>query len=427
MVRTVRSVKLGRRACADGRMRGAAVYVGVPRGEHGCTIELDESEGADDAEEADWSWLIGMNVARQADIDAKLAGTRGALAASVAVLRASAQREKLSEYAYVRSLGSAEYAGAAAAAAPSTRHTLPLGVFTVFCGGVGGGNVSPVRGVCVCPVGVASFAEAARAAAEVYHMARRLVVAAHGTAAADTGLDGGMAPPSAYLDEPLALATRAIGELGLEGRVQLWVDMDASQMYCDGGDGGGCGYNLSVKGAVPTVVPPARLLTVYRVWAERYPLVCLQDPFYAEADAPADDRNAWVEACESLVPLVASSRPERVPRCPCPLLALRAGDTVTGFGERRRRAASESGVRAVALRVDATEDAKDATLAAALGVQVVKFGAPVRGENTAKVNELIRIEEECAALGRCQYGKLHVLDCKPPSFQANGVAVPASK
>ena len=48
----------------------------------------------------------------------------------------------------------------------------------------------------------------------------------------------------------------------------------------------------------------------------------------------------------------------------------------------------------VSHRSGETEDSFISDLAVGIGAQQVKFGAPARGERTAKYNQLLRIEEE---------------------------------
>jgi enolase len=62
--------------------------------------------------------------------------------------------------------------------------------------------------------------------------------------------------------------------------------------------------------------------------------------------------------------------------------------------------AYEHGLRVVVShRSGETEDPFISDLAVALGAQMIKTGAPARGERTAKYNRLLRIEEELSGLG----------------------------
>ena len=373
-------------------MDAVEVVISTSRGQHSCTMQCTEDSISTNT---DLSWAHGMNVTKQSDFDAKL-NTPFALLTSIAFARAGANFERISEYAYFKA--KLEATGLINRTRISV---LPLPVFTIFSGGVDGGNTSPIRGVAICPLGAATFAEAARMASEIFHIAKHIVQTEQGFDAGNVSIHGGLCSPSASIDYPLDVTHRAIIQAKAEGRAELWIDIGAEDLYKANGH-----YELSEKSIVSTEVTPTQLLGLYRSWCERYPIWAFEDPFYAEPGSSEEDRNAWKETA-SLVKLLATARYKRVPCCGCPIVGLDASHTLAGFAEHR---AELRGIGTLAIRSDTTVDPKEATLAAVAGVEIIRCGAIGLGQTSAKVNELIRIEEELAPVGKAAYGKKHVFE-----------------
>lgn len=174
--------------------------------------------------------LRGADATPQADVDARLCrldgtdnksrlGANAILGASMAVARAAAQSAGQPLY---RSLGGEE------------ARLLPVPMFNVLNGGVHADNSVDVQEFMIAPVGAASFREAVRMGAEVYHTLKSLLKqAGHTTAVGD---EGGFAPMLKANAEALDLLMQAIERAGLKPGtdVVLALDPASSEFYEDG-------------------------------------------------------------------------------------------------------------------------------------------------------------------------------------------------
>ena len=125
-------------------------------------------------------------------------------------------------------------------------HVLPLPLMNVINGGVHADNELELQEFMLAPVGAASFSEALRWGAEIYHALRSLLKE-QGLATA-VGDEGGFAPQVATAAEALELPGRAIEAAGLEpgDEVALAMDPACSELYRDGS------YHLEGKDRTPT-------------------------------------------------------------------------------------------------------------------------------------------------------------------------------
>jgi enolase len=270
-------------------------------------------------------------------------------------------------------------------------HVMPVPCFNVVNGGAHADNSVDVQEFMIVPVGAASFAEAVRWGAEVFH-ALHDVLRARGLSTG-VGDEGGFAPDLATNEEAVELLVEAISRANLEAGEEIAIapDVASTELYENGS------YNFKGEGVVRSA---ADLVAMYGGWLDRFPIVSIEDPF-AE-----DDWDAWklgTQALGARTQLVGDdlfvTNPVRFGRgiddgvANAILIKVNQIGTLTetlDVIEMARRA----GYRCMmSHRSGETEDTTIADLAVATGVGQIKTGAPNRGERTAKYNQLLRIEE----------------------------------
>lgn len=264
-----------------------------------------------------------------------------------------------------------------------TTPRLPLPQFNVLNGGTHAGFVRDIQEHMIVPRG--PFPEALQYAGEVYHRLGETLKERFGAAATHLADEGGYAPQQlrdtrARLD----LLMHVIEELGHD--VSLALDAAASEFFEDGK------YLLGDRS-----LSAGELVDVYRDLAATYPLVSLEDGMAEE------DWEGWQELTRAVnIQIVGDdllvTNPERIRTalekraCNALLLKVNQIGTVTETLEATRLALDNGWKIVVSHRSGETEDPFIADLAVALGDQC-KFGAPARGERTAKYNQLLRLAE----------------------------------
>jgi len=187
------------------------------------------------------------------------------------------------------------------------------------------------------------------------------------------------------------------------------LDVAASEFVGDDGI-----YRLGSDGLSLT---SEELIDTYEDWLSDYPIISIEDGM-GEADW-----NGWTTMMERIgdrVNLVGDDLYTTNPALIRRGIELRASNsvliklnqigTVTETLEAIRIARQIGWGTVISHRSGETEDTTVADLAVGLAAGQIKFGAPARGERTAKYNRLLRIEEElCDAAkfaGRSVYGTL---------------------
>jgi enolase len=147
-------------------------------------------------------------------------------------------------------------AGAAESGKPLYRHIadlaghkeiiMPVPAFNVINGGSHAGNKLAMQEFMLLPVGAANFRDAMRIGSEIYHNLKSVIKAKYGMDACNVGDEGGFAPNIQDNMEGLELLKVAIEKAGYTGRVQIGMDVAASEFYTEDGR-----YNLDFKSKTP--------------------------------------------------------------------------------------------------------------------------------------------------------------------------------
>jgi enolase len=307
-------------------------------------------------------------------------GANAILGASLAAARASAADAGVSLF---RHLGGDDAV------------TLPVPMMNVINGGAHAANSIDLQEFMVVPVGAASFSEAVRIGAEVYHALKK-VLGDRGLATG-VGDEGGFAPDLESSEAAIEAILEAAERAGLLEQVALALDPATSEVFADGV------YRFEGREKTSAEMP-----TFWAELLERYPIVSIED------GAAEDDWDSWralTEQAGDRVQLVGDdlfvTNPERLQQgidrgvANSILVKVNQIGTLTETIEAVRLAHANGYSAVMSHRSGETEDATIADLAVALGTGQIKTGAPARSDRVAKYNQLLRIEEELG--GRAVY------------------------
>ncbi len=319
-------------------------------------------------------------------------GANAALGVSLAVAHAAAAQLSVPLYRYLGGPGAC---------------ILPVPFFNVVNGGAHADNSIDFQEFMIAPLGLPSFAEALRAGAEVNASLRRIAKSrGYNT---NVGDEGGIAPDLDSTRAALDLISEAIEDAGYVpgSDVALAADPASSEFHQEDG------YHLDGK-----VLPRESLVEVMDELVGAYKIVSIED------GCAEDDWDGWrllTDKLGSRTQLVADDltvtnqellRKAIAEGCGNALLVKpnqigTLSDTLEAIEIARRAGWAAM----MSHRSGETEDVTIAHLAVATGVGQLKTGATVRGERTAKYNELLRIEEQLGAGAR--YGGWEALPAGP--------------
>jgi len=382
---------------ADGSRGRAAVPSGASTGTHEA-VELRDGgkryggkgvRGAVEAVNGEiFDALGGMDAEGQVKIDETMIaldgtpnkgrlGANAILGVSLAVAKAAAAANKLPLYRYV---------GGTAA------RILPVPMMNVVNGGVHADNPIDFQEFMIVPLGLATFAEALRAGAEIFHTLRAaLKKAGHNT---NVGDEGGFAPNLASAEAALDLIQGAIEQAGYKigADVMIALDPAASEFFSDGA------YRYKGEGKTRS---PAEQVDYLATLFKNYPIVSIEDGM-AE-----DDYAGWKmltqkigARCQLVGDDIFVTNVARLTDGIKNGIANSILIKVNQIGTLSETLAAvetahKAGYTAVmSHRSGETEDSTIADLAVATNCGQIKTGSLARSDRTAKYNQLLRIEEE---------------------------------
>jgi enolase len=239
-----------------------------------------------------------------------------------------------------------------------------------------------------------------RQGAEVYQKLKSLTKKRYGQSAGNVGDEGGVAPDIQTAEEALDLITDAIEEAGYTGQIKIAMDVASSEFY----KADEKKYDLDFKNPDSDKskwITYEQLADQYKQLAAKYPIVSIEDPF-AE-----DDWEAWsyfYKTSGSDFQIVGDdltvTNPEFIKKaietkaCNALLLKVNQIGTITeAINAAKDSFAAGWGVM-VSHRSGETEDVTIADIVVGLRAGQIKTGAPARSERLAKLNQILRIEEE---------------------------------
>ncbi|KAF3062327.1 Enolase [Daldinia childiae] len=314
-------------------------------------------------------------------------GANAILGVSLAIAKAGAAEKNVPLYAHVSDL-----------AGTKKPYVLPVPFLNVLNGGSHAGGRLAFQEFMIVPSKAPSFSEALRQGAEVYQKLKVLAKKNYGQSAGNVGDEGGVAPDIQTAVEALDLITEAIEQAGYTGQMNIAMDVASSEFYKEDVKK----YDLDFKN--PDSDPSKwityeELAALYSDLVKKYPIVSIEDPF-AE-----DDWEAWsyfykTQDIQIVGDDLTVTNPIRIKKA----IELKAANSLLlkvnqiGTLTESIQAAKDSyadgwGVM-VSHRSGETEDVTIADIVVGIRAGQIKTGAPARSERLAKLNQILRIEEE---------------------------------
>ena len=332
--------------------------------------------------------IIGLDAEEQAFVDMALIdldgtenksrlGANAMLAVSMAVAKAAAEEAGLPLYRYFGGSGPM---------------SMPVPMMNVINGGAHANNNLDIQEFMILPVGAASFREALRCGAEVFHHLKKLVdKKGYPTTVGD---EGGFAPNVSGNDEAIELILRAIESAGYTpGQdVVLGLDCASSEFYKEGK------YVLASEKLELSSEAFADYLATL---ADRYPIISIEDGM-AEGDWAG-----WKVLTDKLgkrVQIVGDDLFVTNPKilregiqkgiANSILIKINQIGTLTETFAAVEMAKRAGYTNVISHRSGETEDSTIADIAVGLNAGQIKTGSLSRSDRIAKYNQLLRIEED---------------------------------
>jgi len=334
------------------------------------------------------SELIGIDAIDQVSVDRLLIsidgtenksrlGANALLGVSLAVAHASAESVGLPLYRYLGGAGA---------------RTLPVPLVNILNGGKHATDSTDFQEFMIVPLGAPTFREGLRWAAETFHALGRLLHAEGLTTT--VGDEGGYAPSLGSNEDAIGAVLTAIERAGYAPGEQIAIALDpaTTELFSDGR------YTLAREDRALTGV---ELIDIWADWAERYPIVSLEDGLaeddwagWAQLTARLGDRLQLVGDDLLVTNTTRLARAIRERAANSILVKLNQIGTLTETIEAVEMAQRAGWTAVISHRSGETEDTTIADLAVALNAGQIKTGSVSRSERIAKYNRLLRIEQE---------------------------------
>jgi enolase len=324
-------------------------------------------------------------------------GANALLAVSLATARAAANYSEVPLYRYL--------------GGPNAR-TLPVPMMNIINGGAHADNNVDFQEFMIVPIGAATFAEALRMGAEIFHSLKS-VLKKKGYATS-VGDEGGFAPNLRSNEEAVETILEAIGKAGYAAgsEVSLALDPAASEFY----DGKAYVFKKSDGRRLSS----EQMAMFWTGWAKQYPIISIEDGM-AE-----NDWAGWKTLTDSVgrrIQLVGDDLFVTNTRflqkgidlgvANSILIKVNQIGTLSETLECIELAKTHGRTAVISHRSGETEDPFIADLAVATNAGQIKTGSLSRTDRIAKYNQLLRIEEDLqgAALfpGRAAFYQLESL------------------
>jgi enolase len=333
--------------------------------------------------------IIGMEVTDQVAIDQRMLeldgteyksnlGANAILGVSLAVAKAAAEDVGLPLYQYIGGSNAKE---------------LPLPMMNIINGGAHADNNVDIQEFMIMPAGAATFAEALRMGAEIFHALKGVLKAkGYNTAVGD---EGGFAPNLKSNEEALEVIVEAIAKAGYKpgDDVLLALDVASSELFKDGA------YHL--ENEAQPVKSAAELVDFYENLVNKYPIISIEDGM-AE-----NDWEGWRLLTERLgrrIQIVGDDLFVTNPKilkegiqkgiANSILIKLNQIGTLTETLDAIEMAKRAGYTTVISHRSGETEDTTLADLAVAVNAGQIKTGSLCRTDRVCKYNQLLRIEDE---------------------------------
>jgi len=270
---------------------------------------------------------------------------------------------------------------------------LPTPMMNILNGGSHADNTVDIQEFMIMPVGAATFREALRMGAEVFHNLKS-VLKGKGMNTA-VGDEGGFAPDLSTNEEAIQVILEAIEKAGYKAGedVKIALDVAATEFY----DAEADIYNLTGEGVSRT---SEEMVAYYEMLCDKYPVISIEDGL-AE-----DDWKGWKLLTEKLgdkVQLVGDDLfvtntarlSEGIEKGIANSILIKVNQigTLTETFDAIEMAKKAGYTAVVSHRSGETEDTTIADIVVGLNAGQIKTGSLSRTDRIAKYNQLLRIEE----------------------------------
>jgi len=350
--------------------------------------------------------LIGRSALDQRSIDKAMIeadgtdnkatfGANEILAVSLATAKAAAQAQKLPLYQHIANL------------AGNSDLSMPVPMMNILNGGEHADNNVDIQEFMIQPVSAATFAEALRMGAEVFHQLKK-VLSSRGLSTA-VGDEGGFAPNLPSNEAALSIIAEAVAAAGYElgTDITLALDCAASEFYKDGE------YVLSGENKSFNSEGFSDYLAEL---AEKHPILSIEDGL------DESDWEGWAYLTQKLgskIQLVGDDlfvtntailqRGIEQNIGNSILIKFNQIGSLSETLDAIAMAKAAGFTAVISHRSGETEDTTIADLAVATGAGQIKTGSACRSDRVAKYNRLLRIEAELGSKapyrGRAEFSR----------------------
>ena len=340
--------------------------------------------------------LIGREAEAQADIDQMMIdmdgtenkgnlGANAMLAVSLATAAAAAKARGLQLYEYLAELDGSP-----------GRYSMPVPMMNILNGGEHADNNVDIQEFMVQPVGAATFTEALRCGAEIFHTLKA-VLSSNGLSTA-VGDEGGFAPNLPSNEAALQMIMESIDKAGYKAGEDVFLALDcaASELYKDGS------YVLSGEDKQFNSEGFSDYLADL---VDRYPILSIEDGL------DESDWDGWAYLTKILgdrIQLVGDdlfvTNPAILKKgidegvANSILIKVNQIGTLSETLEAMKLAREVGYTTVMSHRSGETEDTTIADLAVATAAGQIKTGSLCRSDRVAKYNRLLRIEDHSSAI-----------------------------
>ncbi len=328
--------------------------------------------------------LVGKNIFEQKEIDElmlKLDGTENksnlggnaVIGVSVACAKAGAKVSGQETYKYLRTLSEIK-----------TSRKTPYLYMNLINGGKHAKNSLAFQEYMIVPETL-NAEEAVEMGTSIQNTLKEILIKKFGPDGVRFGDEGGFAPQTSDIEEPLYLLREAIKQNGLAGQVRLALDVAATSFYDNGA------YEIAGK-----KVSRQELLDIYQSLVKEFNLLSIEDPFeetdFESFQKLAEFKNTLVVGDDLTVTNVKLLR-QAAERSSINAMIVKPNQigTLSETLEAMKLARENDIELIVSHRSGETEDDFIADLACAFGCFGLKAGAPSKPERMVKYKRLEKI------------------------------------
>ena len=387
---------LGRAAVPSGASTGEYEAVELRDGDKSVYLGKGVTKAVNNVNTVIADALRGHDVFTQKAIDYRLLeldgtdnkgklGANAILGVSLAAAKAAAQTLNLPLYRYIGGTNAC---------------TLPVPMMNIINGGHHADNTVDMQEFMIMPVGAASFSEALRMGAEIFHTLKGVLKKkGYNTAVGD---EGGFAPDLRSNDEAIEVILEAVSAAGYKAGEEIYIALDpaTSEMYNDG-------HYVFWKSDPDNKRSSEDMVAFWKGWVDQYPIISIEDAM------DEDDWEGWrllTETVGDKVQLVGddlfvtnTQRLQKGIDSSCAnaiLIKLNQIGTLTETLEAIELAHNSKYTSITSHRSGETADYTIADLAVATNAGQIKTGSASRSDRLAKYNQLLRIEEQLGSAAR---------------------------